>query len=69
MSADVVLKMTTILKEMMIVQLCSKSEWTLAMNLIISKTKHIFVHTGLTLVPGCQNRKHMYGFGGGKTWG
>ena len=39
------------------------------MNLIIRKTKHIFVCTGLTLVPGWQNRKHMYGFGGGKTWG
>ena len=29
MSADVVLKMTTILKEMRTTQLCSKSEWTL----------------------------------------
>ena len=29
MSAHVVLKITTILKEMRIAQLCSKSEWTL----------------------------------------
>jgi hypothetical protein len=29
-SADGILKMTTILKELMIVQLCSKNEWTLS---------------------------------------
>ena len=38
MSADVVLKMTTILKEIRITQLCSKSEWTLANDVyLVSK--------------------------------
>ena len=36
-SADVILKMTTILKEMKIGQLCSKSEWTLVWSSLISK--------------------------------
>ena len=34
MSADVVLKMTTILKEMRIAQLCSKSEQTLGTQMV-----------------------------------
>ena len=37
-SVDVVLKMTTILKEMRIVQLSSQNEWTLIINLKEEKT-------------------------------